>query len=234
MIKYTRTPTRMAPSAVEDTAPATAKNGTDKKVIKHSPGALAHVVLRSTTQNYQAMIQFYLDLLSAQIVHTTPVLTFLRYDEEHHRIAIIQTPETTPKPKHSNFAGLDHIAFTYPTLTQLAQQYTYLKSKPTDPLRPMWSVNHGPTTSMYYRDPDGNKVELQVDNFDVPEEADDFMKGPLYGMNPMGTDFDADEWAAEILSKATVVGEEGLSQDQAKQIKTRKEIGERQDIPAGF
>ena len=223
----------MAPSAVEST-PVLAQTGKNGTVVRHSPQSLAHVVLRTTSENYQAMIQFYLELLSAHIVHTTPVLTFLRYDEEHHRIAIIQTPETTPKPKDAGFAGLDHVAFTYPTLTQLAQQYTYLKSNPENPLRPLWCVNHGPTTSMYYRDPDGNKVELQVDNFDTPEDANDFMKGPLYGMNPMGSDFDPDEWAAEILSKTTADGEEGLSRDKIKELKTRKEIGERQDIPAGF
>ena len=223
----------MAPSAIDE-APASSKNGTHCSFVHHSPKVLAHVVLRTTTENYQAMIQFYLNLLSAEIVHTTPVLTFLRYDEEHHRIAIVQTPETKPKPNDAGFAGLDHIAFTYPTLTQLAQQYIYLKSNPTSPILPMWSVNHGPTTSMYYRDPDGNKIELQVDNFDVPEDADDFMKGPLYGQNPMGTDFDADEWAAEILSKARPDGEEGLSADTVKQMKTRKEIGERQSLPEGF
>jgi catechol-2,3-dioxygenase len=34
--------------------------------------------------------------------------------------------------------------------------------------------NHGLTTSLYYRDPDGNKVELQVDNMTM-EQADEFM-----------------------------------------------------------
>lgn len=180
------------------------------------------------------MIQFYMNLLGAQIVHTTPVLTFLRYDEEHHRIAIIQTPDTAPKPTDTSHAGLDHIAFTYPTLTQLAQQYVYLKSLDESPLVPLWCVNHGPTTSMYYRDPDGNKVELQVDNFDDKEDADAFMRGPLYGQNPMGTDFDPDVWAADILSKVTAGGEEGLSPDKVKEMKMRREIGERHALPEGF
>jgi catechol 2,3-dioxygenase-like lactoylglutathione lyase family enzyme len=179
------------------------------------------------------MIEFYRDLLNAKIVHTTPVLTFLRYDHEHHRIAIIQTPDITAKPKDSNYAGLDHIAFTYPTLTALAQQYVYLKSMQR-PLRPIWTVNHGPTTSMYYRDPDGNKAELQVDNFDVPEDADAFMRGPFYDKNPMGSDFDADTWADEILSKALPDGTEGLSKEEVKQRKTRIEIGERATLPDIF
>jgi catechol-2,3-dioxygenase len=181
------------------------------------------------------MIQFYIQLLDATVVHQDAVLAFLRYDEEHHRIAIINTPDTVPKPKQEEVrhAGLDHVAFTYPTLTQLAQQYMYLKSA-TPAIHPLWCVNHGPTTSMYYRDPDSNKIELQVDNFDVPNDADAFMKGPLYEENPMGTDFNPDEWAAEILGQATETGEEGLSPNRVKEIKTRVEIGTRKTLPAGF
>ena len=218
----------MAPSAIDSE-----KTGFSGNLISHRPRALAHVVLRTTTLNYRSMIQFYRDLLGAEIVHTTPVLTFLRYDEEHHRIAILQTPEIAPKPKDASCAGLDHIAFTYPTLTALAQQYIYLKSLPS-PLRPVWAVNHGPTTSLYYRDLDGNKAELQVDNFDTPEDADAFMKGPLYDQNPMGTDFDPDAWAEDILSRALPNGDEGLSPEEVRQRKTRKEIGERADLPEGI
>ena len=211
----------------------TTNGGAKDTLVRQSPTSLAHVVFRTTPDTYYDMIEFYRDLLGAHIVHTTPVLTFLRYDYEHHRIAIIQSPETTPKPKDARHAGLDHIAFTYPTLTALAQQYKYLGSL-KKPLKPLWTVNHGPTTSLYYRDPDGNKVELQVDNFDDVEDADAFMKGPLYGQNPMGTDVDAEQWAAEILSKALPTGQEGLSQEEVRAKKTRVEIGVRQDLPEGF
>jgi catechol-2,3-dioxygenase len=214
-------------------APAKSVPHGQTPITHPSPKSLAHVVFRTTPGSYQPMIQFYKELLNAEIVHTTPVLTFLRYDEEHHRIAIIQTPDTTPKPQEISHAGLDHIAFTYPTLTALAQQYVYMKSMP-EPLRPLWTVNHGPTTSLYYRDPDGNKVELQVDNFDVPEDADAFMKGPLYDQNPMGTDFDADQWADDILSKVLPNGDEGLSAEEATERKRRREIGVRSTLPDGF
>jgi catechol-2,3-dioxygenase len=33
-------------------------------------------------------------------------------------------------------------------------------------ITPFVSVNHGLTTSFYYRDPDGNGVELQIDNLE--------------------------------------------------------------------
>src|ERR1700744_1887874 len=118
------------------TSTAPSANGTP---AHHSPKQLAHVVLRTPPENFQPMIQFYRDVLDATIVHQDAVLAFLRYDEEHHRIAIINTPDTVPKPNQevARHAGLDHIAFTYPTLTQPAQQYIYLKSTPS-PIHPLW------------------------------------------------------------------------------------------------
>ena len=49
------------------------------------------------------------------------------------------------------------------------------------------------TTSMYYRDPDGNRIELQVENFADPQDGIDFMNGPIFDANPIGVLFDADE-----------------------------------------
>lgn len=57
----------------------------------------------------------------------------------------------------------------------------------------MWCVNHGPTTSFYYKDPDGNKIEAQVDNFDTVEEAAAFFYTPEFAENPIGVDFDPEE-----------------------------------------
>src|SRR6201996_6545843 len=105
----------MAPSAIQE-EPVTS---TKMPLIHHSPQSLAHVVLRTNPEYYREMVQFYVHLLGATIVHEDPVLTFLRYDEEHHRVAIIATPGMQLKPKDSNFVGLDHIAFTFPTLTAL-------------------------------------------------------------------------------------------------------------------
>lgn len=221
----------MAPSAVHDDGPVPSSNDLLSKGKRQAPQALCHVVLNTTPENYQVLIDWYCALLNAHVTHQDPVLAFLRYDDEHHRIAIIKRDNLTPKPKGVMHAGLDHIAFGYPTLTALAQQYVSLKASN---IVPLWTVNHGPTTSMYYRDPDGNKVELQVDNFDDPEEANDFMSGKKYDENPMGTDYDPDEWAAYVLGKARPDGEEGLSASEVKALKTRKDIGMRRDLPDGF
>lgn len=50
----------------------------------------------------------------------------------------------------------------------------------------------------------------------------------------MGTHFYVEQLAEEILSKARPDGSEGLSKAEISAKKTRVEIGERHDLPAGF
>ncbi|CRG83406.1 hypothetical protein PISL3812_00757 [Talaromyces islandicus] len=191
-----------------------------------TPIALAHVVLRTTPAKYSQMVSFYTALLSATPIYQNETMTFLRYDHEHHRLAIVQTPSIEPAPEGSLVAGLDHIAFTFASLPELARTYISLKSTPQQPILPVWCVNHGPTTSMYYRDPNGTRVELQVDNFDTAEEADAYMRSEAFKRNPIGVDFEPEEWAATVFRAADQDGEEGM-----EKIKMRAEMGERMVLP---
>ena len=60
-------------------------------------------------------------------------------------------------------------------------------------ITPYWCINHGPNLSFYYRDPDGNQVELQIDVFDSPDAVNEWFKSSDFGTNPIGVKFDADE-----------------------------------------
>ena len=121
------------------------------------------------------------------------MLCFIAYDDEHHRIALVGLPDTGPKVPTS--AGLHHIAFTFPTMSDLLLSYRQRKAKG---ILPVWSVNHGPTNSIYYKDPDGNMLETQVDNFDTVEEATQFMAGKEFMENPIGTDMDPEDYIARL------------------------------------
>ena len=55
---------------------------------------------------------------------------------------------------------------------------------------PYWTINHGPTISMYYKDPDGNRLELQYDVFERPEQVQAFFAGGAYEENFIGVKFD--------------------------------------------
>jgi hypothetical protein len=61
-------------------------------------------------------------------------------------------------------------------------------------------VNHGPTTSLYLRDPDGNELETQVDNFDTPQEATESFASKEFEDNPIGVDFDPEELIERLRS----------------------------------
>ncbi|KAK9422931.1 putative Glyoxalase/Bleomycin resistance protein/Dihydroxybiphenyl dioxygenase [Seiridium unicorne] len=156
-----------------------------------SPSKLAHVVLR--TNKLAEMVKFYKDFLGSYSVFENEMLAFLTYDDEHHRIAIIGMPGTTAKEPNS--CGLEHIAFSFDSLSDLLLSYRQRRAKG---ILPEWPVNHGPTTSIYYKDPDGNRLETQVDNFENPDDATEFMKSKEFAINPIGTDFDPEELIARL------------------------------------
>jgi len=156
-----------------------------------SPSKLAHFVLR--TGRFHEMREWYRTVLGATVAYENGQLCFLSYDDEHHRVGLVDTGATEqPGPRTR---GLEHIAFTYADLPALLGTYERLEQAG---ILPFWSVNHGPTTSLYYRDPDGNHIELQVDNFATMEEAARFMSSALYGLNPIGADIDPRELLRQL------------------------------------
>lgn len=155
------------------------------------PGKLAHVVLR-TRDHLEEMIEWYRTVLAADMIYRNERIAFLSYDEEHHRIAIAGGPDMAERPHRA--VGLDHIAFTYDRLADLLATYARLKG---EGILPFCNVNHGPTTSLYYLDPDDNRIELQIDNFEDMHDATDLMVD-RFDVNPVGVEFDADEWIERL------------------------------------
>ncbi|KAH8784986.1 Glyoxalase/Bleomycin resistance protein/Dihydroxybiphenyl dioxygenase [Diaporthe sp. PMI_573] len=176
-----------------------------------SPAGLAHVVLQ--TSQFKPMVAFYKAFLGAHATYENEVLCFMTYDEEHHRVAIGHVPGTTPKAPRS--AGLAHMAFSFETLDDLLLAYQQRKARG---IMPFWCVNHGPTTSIYYQDPDGNQIETQVDNFATVAEATAFMVSSEFAENPIGADFVPEELIENLangedenaLKKRSYVGPRGI------------------------
>ncbi len=152
-----------------------------------APAKLAHIVLRTRPERVAALAGWYRNVLEAEPMCDAENLVFMTYDQEHHRVAIIGIPGL--KDHADGYVGLHHVAFTYGGLGDLVLTYERLKE---DGITPEFTINHGPTTSMYYFDPDKNMVELQVDN--VPEEkfAEYFANGE-FTENPIGVKFDPEE-----------------------------------------
>ena len=151
-----------------------------------SPAKFAHFVLR--TGQVDTMAEWYKTVLAARIVFRDERLCFLSYDDEHHRLALIQIPGLQPRDPEG--AGTDHVAYSYRHLGDLLANYRRLKAAG---IVPHWPINHGVTTSMYYRDPDNNRVELQIDNFATEAECQAYFQSQAFKENPVGVTYDPDE-----------------------------------------
>jgi catechol-2,3-dioxygenase len=155
-----------------------------------TPVKLAHFVVRTTPERFEEMVQWYLDVLNAEVAFKNPLLCFMTYDEEHHRVAIIAMPGLVERP--DNAVGVDHIAFTFANIGDLVQTYERLAAKGITPAMPL---HHGPTLSMYYQDPQKNQVELQIDVFETLEGANAFLETEAFARNSIGVMFDPAELA---------------------------------------
>lgn len=72
-----------------------------------APYKLAHVVLR--TNKYEQMVKFYQTFFGAERRFGNESLSLLGYDDEHHRIGIINLGIANKNPMT---CGLEHISFT--------------------------------------------------------------------------------------------------------------------------
>ena len=154
-----------------------------------SPSLFAHFVLR--TANREPLQKWYQTVLSARLVFANEYISFITYDDEHHRVAFVQIPNLKKAPDDS--WGLAHVAYSFANLGQLLSTYRRLKGEGIVPVR---TINHGPTVSMYYKDPDGNQVELQVDVFDKAGAAS-YFHTEAFISNPIGVLYDADQMLAD-------------------------------------
>ena len=160
------------------------------------PERFVHVVYR--TRRFAEMLTWYGTVFDARVRCQNPALAFLSYDDEHHRFAFVNLavlqPDGSDTPRRDT-VGVDHVAYTYQSLGDLLENYRQLKGKG---ILPYWCIHHGITVSMYYADPDGNQMELQVDCFADAEQANAFMEGPHFALNPIGVEFDPDDWLRRV------------------------------------
>ena len=150
-----------------------------------TPVLFAHFVLRSS--NIQAMIDWYSAVLNMHVVQRTDYICFLTYDDEHHRLGIVNLAGL--KAPDAQTSGLAHVAYTFADIGALLSTYVRVKMLGIAPAR---CIHHGPTVSIYYRDPDGNGVELQVDRDATKEATAAYFQTEAFKKNPIGIVFDPD------------------------------------------
>ena len=155
---------------------------------------LAHVILN--TSNYDSMKDWYINVLDATIGVEIGggAGCFLRIDESHHRIGMFKVanadsseglahpgaPDPTPKSR------LNHFSFEYATLDDLLQTHARLDKEGISPAE---CLNHGPTVSMYFPDPDNNTIELFYDsNYSEEQIVEWYAGGESYAMGAVPFD----------------------------------------------
>ncbi len=184
------------------------------------PVKFAHVVYQ--TRRFDEMVEWYQMVFEAKVVHQNPALAFLTYDDEHHRFAFINM--TAFKPDGADVGerpdtGVNHVAYTYANLGDLLETYTRLKQSN---INPYWPIHHGMTLSLYYLDPDGNRLEFQVDCCST-EEANAMMLTDSFAANPIGVEIDPDALLAEYRSGTPI--EQLLAQPEGPMMEIPPEHG---------
>ena len=153
-------------------------------VVKHP--TLHHVNLK--TLKVQEMIDWYTIVVGMQLVYEFPGGAWLTNAIANHRLALLTSPQLSDDPDKLVHSGMHHFAFEYATIDDLLTTYERLKELGIEPHA---CLDHGMTTSFYYVDPDGNSVELQVDNFGNWEESSAWMiSSPEFAANPIGMPID--------------------------------------------
>ena len=140
------------------------------------------------TLRLQEMIDWYATVLGMRTQHQFPGGAWLTNDEANHRLALLVSPVLSDDQDKLMHTGFHHSAFEYATMGDLLDTYVRLKELG---IVPHASLDHGITCSLYYEDPDGNSVELQIDNFGNWEESGEWIRSsPLFASNPIGTPFE--------------------------------------------
>ena len=130
-------------------------------------------------------------------------MCFFRLSEEYpwtQVIGIFEEPGVSGQvPKSS--PGLHHMQLMMADVATLIGKYEEMAKLG---FRPHRSANHGPMTSFYYRDPDGNNVELTAQNFPTFDAMAAFMRSPEFKANPSGIELDPEAFVARFRSGVPV------------------------------
>jgi catechol 2,3-dioxygenase len=114
-----------------------------------------------------------------------PTLVFLSRDpDEHHQLVLV-----TGRPPGAGYNVVNQISFKLPTLTDLKAAHARMRE---DGVKEFRIVTHGNAWSMYFADPEGNRVELFVDT-------------PWHTPQPFAEPFDIEAPAETIMAETEAI-----------------------------
>src|ERR1700730_15456673 len=140
------------------------------------PDRIGHVVIK--VRDIERSKKFYTEVIGLQQMMELPQIKmafFASNGRDHHELACVEVGADA-SANQPNQIGLVHIAFRLRDEDHLRAAYQEFKEKDV-PIS--FTVDHGVTKSIYFRDPDGHELEVYVDN--SPEEMAKF-PNPYMGM----------------------------------------------------
>lgn len=119
---------------------------------------LGHIVLK--VRDAARSRDFYTSTLGLKVAHEdlTRGAVFLSFGREHHDLALFQL--ATDDPPGATQPGLHHMAWQLGSFEELKAAYHELKALG---VAVESTIEHNVTRSVYFPDPDGNRVELYCD-----------------------------------------------------------------------
>lgn len=122
---------------------------------------LGHIVLK--VRDAVRSRDFYTKTLGLKVAHEDfgRGAVFLSFGREHHELALFQL--ATGEPPSEKQPGLHHMAWRLGSFDELREAYRELKAMG---VAVESTVEHNVTRSVYFPDPDGNRVELYCDMTD--------------------------------------------------------------------
>ena len=150
---------------------------------------LHHVTIK--TSKLGAMVDWYTTVIGASVQFRDDHNAWMTNDGANHRIAFLAAPGLSDDLGKADHTGMHHSAFEYETFSDLMASYGRLKG---EGIHPAFCLEHGLTTSIYYKDPEGNFVELQADAFGDWRASGEFMRTSAdFASNPIGFFFDPEK-----------------------------------------
>ena len=147
---------------------------------------LHHVTMK--TSHLDEMIAWYALVIGAQVQFRDQAAAWMTNDEANHRIGFLAVPGLSDDAEKVRHNGMHHCAFEYGSFADLMSSFDRLRAAG---VLPAFCLDHGSTISLYYKDPEGNFVELQSDNFSDWKLSSEWMRTSAdFAANPIGTFFD--------------------------------------------
>ena len=125
-------------------------------------------------KDLEASTKFYTEVPGFEISVQRPTGTFLSCGMIHHDLALFQAPEDALEVTKGQI-GLNHLAVQVEDLAALQQTYQSLQDHGAILDH---NTNHGMTSSVYFYDPDGIRIEYYCDNCPTDAQGLELMRSP--------------------------------------------------------